>query len=369
MKFSCTQENLSLGLNLVSRVANRNATLPILSNILLRTTKTGLELIATNLEVAVVTTVRGKVESEGVITISGRLISETVALFPHERVDLTLEEQNLTLQCGRHHTVIRGVAADDFPVIPGVIGENNFTIPASKIRQALNSVSFAVNPEEGRPEIGGVYIKASPNSLVVVGTDSYRLAEYTINDVVGIKNSHQLIVPLRTINEVARVLEGAGEEEVRVAVNDNQIAWEVGDTKIISRLVAGQYPDYQQIVPQNTVTKITVARDELLRAVRGASLFVRAGINDVRLGFDPNKQLLQISATNSQVGETTTELAPQSISGQVGDIVFNYHYLIDGLQALSTKDVTLELVNSTSPGVLRPTNQTDYLYIIMPIRQ
>lgn len=369
MKFSCTQENLTSGLGLVSHVAARSTSLPILSNILLRFSRTGVELTATNLEVAVVTLVRGKGDDDGVVTVQGKLLAEAVSLLPNERVDLELEATNLTLICGKHHTVVRGVAADDFPVIPEVKGGESVSLPAAELAEAINQVALAVNPDEGRPEISGLYLGSSGKKLVLVGTDSYRLAERSLTDKV-LPRSGGLIIPLRAAQEVGRVVDGSdAEAQVEVVLGDNQVLWRLGETQVVSRLIAGQYPDYQQIIPREFVTQVVLARSELVQAVRAASLFVRSGINDVRLSFEPTGKLVRVSSTNSQLGENSTELEAKSLTGQPCEIVFNYRYLLDGLQTISSSEVSLELVNATSPAMLKPVGKDSYRYLIMPIRQ
>ena len=369
MKFSCTQENFNTGLSIVAHVSSRSANLPILSNILLRTTKVGLELVATNLEVAVVTTVRGKVDGEGAITINSRLLTDSVSLLPKERIDLDLQGTDLVLRCGKHHTTIRGVPADDFPVIPEVTAHDGITLATPELEQALSSVTFSVNPEEGRAEIAGVYFEQSARGLVVAGTDSYRLAEYVVAEVKGTSNLSKFIIPLRAAQEVARVAGVSGEAEVEIVTNDTQALWKFGETRIISRLVVGQYPDYQQIIPKNFTTQVSVSREGLLRAVRSAALFARSGINDVRLVINPSGKTITISSANSQLGENTVELEATSASGEQNEIVFNYRYLLEGLQALATSAVELEVVGPKNPGLLKPQGLSGYLYIIMPIRQ
>ncbi len=353
----------------MAHVASRNANLPILSNILLRTSKTGLELVATNLEVAVVTVVRGKVDGEGAITVNSRLLSDAVALLPRERIDLELTGTDLALRCGKHRTTIRGLAADDFPVIPEVVGAGGITCSAADLEAALGSVVFAVNPDEGRPEIAGVYFEHSSRGLVVAGTDSYRLAEYVISSVKGKTTPDKFILPLRAAQEVLRVVAGVNEEEVQVLTSDSQALWQLGETRIISRLVAGQYPDYQQIIPKDFATRAVAARDELLRAVRSAALFARSGINDVRLSLTPEQKTITVSSANSQLGENTIELATLSSEGEAAEVVFNYRYLLEGLQATPQSEVVLEVVGPKNPGVLKPQGASSYLYIIMPIRQ
>lgn len=323
-------------------------------------------MTATNLEVAIVTTIRGKTEGEGTVTIQGRLLTEAAGLLSKDRVDLELEEATLTITCGKSKTVIKGVPVDDFPVIPSVEGGTKVVVDAAGFSLGLERVVFAINTDEGRPEISGVFVGGKNKELVLVGTDSYRLAEQTIEHKGG--DFDGFILPLRAAQEVARVAGLNSEATLEFTVTENQVLWQFGDTRVISRLIAGQYPDYQQIIPRSFVTTTKVSRQELTQAVRAASLFVRSGINDVRLRFNADEGAVQVSSTNSQIGESSSEVTAK-IEGQNNEIVFNYRYLLDGLQAVASEIVEIGVVGPTNPGLLKPTEGKGYVYIIMPIRQ
>jgi len=368
MKFLCTQENLNNGLSSVGRIAAKSASLPILNNILFKAVPGGLELTATNLEVAVTTTIRGKVEGEGSITIQSRLITEVVALLPNEKVELEVEETTLNITCGKSRTIIKGTTAEDFPVIPQVGGGKEISLPTSELAEAINRVSFAVNPDESRPEIGGVFLGKINKKIVLVGTDSYRLAESTLSVKAEDLQIDGVIIPLRAAQEVGRISQDTETAEVVIVLGENQILWKIGETKVVSRLVSGQYPDYLQIVPKEFNTTILVGRDTIQQAVRAASLFVRSGINDVRLMADPGAKAVKISSTNSQLGENTTELEAE-VKGEAAEAVFNYRYLLDGLAALSGKEVRVRVAGPNSPSLFEPKSGEGYRYLIMPIRQ
>jgi DNA polymerase-3 subunit beta len=368
MKFSCTKENINKGLALVSHVAAKGASLPILSNILFKSVAGGIELTATNLEVAVTTIVRGRVDGDGSITIQGRLITDAVALLPNEKVEIEVVDTTMTLICGKSKTVIKGMAAEEFPVIPEVKEVASIGLGCDELVAAINRVIFAVNPDEGRPEISGVFLGKNKQNLVIAGTDSYRLAESLLSGKGENMQTDGLIIPLRTAQEVARVGQGVAADEVLIIIGDNQVLWKIGEVKIISRLVSGQYPDYQQIIPKDFNTSALVEREKLQQAVRAASLFVRSGINDVRLNFDKNKGSIFVSSNNSQLGENTNELEA-SINGESVEIIFNYRYLLDGLAALPGKDVKISVAGANRPSLFEPKESGAYRYLIMPIRQ
>ena len=373
MKFSCTQENLSSGLALVAHIAARTSTLPILSNILLRTSDRGLELVATNLEVAVVTAVRGKVEEPGEVTVQGKLMAESVGLLPSDRVDISTEGNELTVRCGRQRAALRTLPTDDYPVIPEVGTGVNLTPPTHEFAQGLAQVGFAVAVDDGRPELSGIYLCVQGFELVLAGTDSYRLAERRL--VMTAKpamSPNPCIIPLRAVQEFVRVLQASGEETCSLTIGENQILVRAGDTTVTSRLVAGSYPDYQSIIPQRSGTGAVVERGAFIQAVRAASLFVRSGINDVRLELDPETKTLAVNSTNSQLGESSNDVTCASATGVPVQTVFNFRYLLDGLQAMGASEVELEFTDQKSPVVFRPHGKQSsgsYLYIIMPIRQ
>lgn len=368
MKFSCTQENLNNGLSTVGHIAARGASLPILNNVLLKSVPGGLELTTTNLEVAVTTTIRGKLDGEGAITVQGKIFAEVVSLLPDDKVDLSIEGSSLEIVCGKNRTLIKGMGADDFPVIPQINKTNKISVKTNDLAEAVSRVVFAVNPDEGRPEIGGVFFGNNQKNIVLAGTDSYRLAESVLVVESNVPKNEGIIIPLRAAQEVGRISAMSSNEETLIFFSDNQILWQIGDTQIISRLVSGQYPDYSQIIPKEFNTTIVIKKEELQKAVRSASLFVRSGINDVKFKLDSEKKLATISSNNSQLGENATEIEAQ-ISGVTNEVVFNYRYLLDGLAAIVGKEVKIRVVDGKQPSLFESNTGDDYRYLIMPIRQ
>ena len=372
MKFSGLQENINRGLLVVSHVAGKNAALPILSNVLVRVGKGGLELVSTNLELGVRAEVRGKIEQEGDITVQAQILSNFVNLLPNKPIDMELKGTQLTVLCDGKEVKMNGIGAGEFPVMPVIERQEEYVITANIFRQALTQVMFAVQASEVRPEISGVLFSfhaPAAGTLTLAGTDSYRLAERSlVLDSASAVTPKRLIVPLRTCQEVIRILGYLDEKTpVRIAFGEGQMAVVMGEVELVSRLIEGRYPDYEQIIPKNAKTQVIVDTSELIRAVKQASLFCSGGINDVHLSFDAEHGLT-ITATSQQLGESSSTLQA-SVTGDKNQIVFNYRYLLDGLQNMPTSEVVLETVNDAAPGVLRPVNDKSYLYLIMPIKQ
>jgi len=383
MQFISLQENLKHGIFVVSHIAGKNINLPILNNILIKAEKGNVQLITTNLEIGIVNTIRGKIDKEGSFTVDAKILSDYVGLLPNKKVNIEQKETELLINCGNYKTKIKGQSAEDYPLIPEVDKKTYYSAKISEFRQALNQVVFAVSVSESRLELSGVLFSFNNDNLTLAATDSYRLAEKKIkiktNSNDASESSAQgkkIIVPARTLQELVRIL-SAGEmgeevgkesEEIKFYLSDNQILFTYGSTELVSRLIEGQYPDYEQIIPTNVKTNIEIERAELVRAVKVASLFSKTGINDINLDFPADKNKVIVSAVSGQTGENITELDAK-VKGKDNSIVVNYRYLLDGLNNLNSEMIKIEVIDSNTPCILRPEKDEGYLYIIMPIKQ
>lgn len=365
MKLSCTQENLASALSLVAPIASKGGTLPILSNILLSANEGVLKISATNLEIGITVLVRGKIIEEGNFTVLGRLFYEYVSLLTSDKVSLSLEGEHLRISSGTQQTKINGQASEEFPVIPSIDGSVQYILDARAFREAASQVLFAVSPNDSRPELAGVLMSFEGKVLTLVGTDSYRLAERKIELSGEAQQKRETIVPLRTMQELTRVL-GQAEGELVISLSENQILFNVSDTELISRVISGSFPDYKQIIPSKSTTKVSLDKDSIARAIKSASLFCRQGLNHVSFQFSYDKIL--VSASASQIGENTIEV-PAKIEGKDVDIVFDYRYVLEGLSAMRGGEVTIELEGNSSPCVFKPKDKENYLYLVMPIKQ
>ncbi len=367
MKFTCTQENLAQALGLVSRVASKNVALPILHNVLITAERGGVRFQTTNLEVAVTVNMRAKVEAEGKYTVPSRVISDFITLLGHENVTLELIGTGVQLTSGHSKTTIHGAPADDFPVLPQPQEATAVGLPAAVLHQLISETVFAAANDESRPEISGLYCQADGKKLTLVATDSYRLSERTAQLTTPATKAVKAILPSRTAHELLRLLPKS-DDEVKIEIGDNHVRCVLPEAELVSRIIDGQYPDYQQIVPSDWQTKVLISREELAANIRAASLFCKPGINDVTLSVDTDKGHITLAAANTQLGEHRAEIEAK-IEGQPIEIVFNHRYLTDGVATMSGDEVQLELSNPQAPAVIRSPQQTSGLYLIMPIRQ
>lgn len=377
MRFACTQENLIQGLQMVGHLSGKNANLPVLGNVLLKTESGLLKLSATNLEMAVHCTVRGKVEADGEYSVPAKLFLDFVSLLPTGKIELALTDEGLEVRAGDQETVLKGMPASEFPLLPRLSKEAGIQMNAMDLKRALGQVVFAVSPSQSRPELGGVACFAGEavpaGKMAMVATDSYRLAERMVS-YTGASTPIKTIVPARAFAEVSRIL-GAYKDELQtqesatLRFTENQFVFTYGEVELISRLIEGSFPDYKPFIPESFKTEAVVSRSELQKAVRAASLFSRQGIFDVHLTLDPDAGTCLVQSADQGTGKTKTSIKG-TITGQKNLVTLNFRYFGDGLSAMASDAVRLKQIDSMNPLLVVPEGSTEeYRYIVMPIRQ
>ncbi len=374
MKISCTKNNLIKALSLVGGVTGKNINLPILSNVLIKASDNKVEFIATNLDLAVTALVRAKIEEPGSFTVPARTLIDIVNLLPEENIQLSEKGNELIVTCGKTSTKIKGLSADDFPIIPNLPDGKGYLVSAEALKEGLSVVLPAVAKNDIRPELAGVfcYLNTEKKEVVLAATDSYRLAERKIALLQG-EEELKIILPARAAQEINHLLGATSEEEeneknARVLIGDNQIVVIFNNSQIISRLVEGQYPDYTQIIPKQFNITVTVDTEKFIKEMKASGLFTTSGVNSVALGIKSKTGTLEITSTSSQTGEYKSELNAD-VSGEDGMILLNNRYVLDGVNNFKGNEMQLKIINSDSACVLSPKQDSNYLYIVMPIRQ
>ncbi len=374
MKFTILQENLKEALYIVGHIAGKNINLPILNNILIKADQGNISFTSTDLEIGIINKKRGKVDNGGEFTIDSKILFDYVSLLPNKKVDLELVGDEFVINCENYNTKIKGTNAEDFPLIPEIENSETYLIKTKNLKKALSQVVFATSSSETRMELTGVLFETIDSELLLVATDSYRLAEKKSKLEEGGKKNIRVIVPAKTIQELTRILsnikDGSAPEEnsVEIMISENQIKFLIDGTELISRLIEGQYPDYKQIIPASNNTKASVSRQELIRAVKMSSLFSKTGINDINLDFPKDKNKIVVSSVLGQAGENITE-TDALVTGIDNGIVVNYKYLLDCLNNISSENIILEVSDSNTPCIIKADGDDTYLYVIMPIKQ
>ena len=372
MKFTGTKENVSQVLGLVGGIAGRQTSLPILTNVYIHVKESGVEVIGTNLEIAIKAHLRAKVETTGSFTVPAKMLAEYIHLLPDQQITISLEGNELLVQCGSSSTRIKGMPSDDFPVIPEIEEDHAYAIEVSALKSALQKVVIAASKNEIRPELAGLACNMFSEhfeGMTLAATDSYRLAENKTSVSQG-GDPVSCIIPARTAYEIIRLL-GVGvaeESNVRLWISENQIAIRYGNVEMTSRLIDGTYPDYTQIIPEKFKTIATVPVGELTKRIKAASLFTTDGVNAVSFDLNTEQNTVGISSTSTQSGEHTAEIDGELV-GEENSILLNHKYVLEGLQQIDGANTQFCVNSSDAPCMFRPVDNTQYLYIVMPIRQ
>jgi len=378
MKLSCTRENLFQGLSITSHLSNKNINLPILQNVLVKTEGGSIKFTSTNLEIAIHCIIRGKIEEQGEYTIPSKLFYDYVSLLPNETVTLINQEEGVDISCGSYETTIKGLPSSEFPLIPSVQAQRSYSIPVEDFKKALSRVLFSVATNESRPELTGVCAKFKKGNgesiLTLASTDSYRLSEASLPLITEIEQEETVIFPARTLVEVNRILSVFKDDvespsSLTVQLSENQVVFVFGPVEIISRMIEGYYPDYQQIIPTTFQTEAVIDRADFIKSIKTASLFSRTGLYDVTLEFFPDKQQIHVKALDANRGKNTT-ICTGNLSGEPNNVTVNYRYLLDGLNAMTSEQIQFQMIDAANPCLVLPkSTQESYRYVVMPIRQ
>lgn len=379
MKFSCTHENLLTTLTYLEWVVGKQSHLPILSNILFEAEQGKLKLSATNLEIGVVTFFGAKIEEEGKIVVPAKLLTHFIQnLDPDRVIEIHQEGNQLVVENGKDEIRIQSVESKDFPIIPEYIGEYTVQINGTVLEEALQKVAFAVSHNESRIELTGVCLSISPRGVHIAATDSFRLAEYTLE---GLESEQQalltrfleeqgrnIILPVDTLQEIVRILQ-KGQDNVGVVIQENQIFFTLGSTRVVSRVIQGRYPEYQQILPREFRLEVKVNKQELIRALKMATTFSQYGSGEVKCRFLTEGEVLEVATFSSGVGEQRTRVRLENPLLEDIELVFQARHVLEGVNTLSGDMVTFRMNSKDTPILITGDAPKNHFYLVMPIRK
>lgn len=379
MKFACKTIKLKEAISRVERIVSKQITLPILSNILLSTEKGRVSIAATNLEIAIKTFVGGKVEDGGQITIPARIIAGFLANIKDEVVNGVLDKSELLIYTENHKMKIKGMDAKDFPVIPVMPKNTFFSVRSEDVMKLMPVILTSVAHNDTRQELNGVFLKFEKDKLIFASTDSFRLSEVVVvldkkelsEDYISyIEKNPSIIIPSLTLSEVLR---NANEGSCDFIVDQSQLFIGSSQFRIISRLINGNYPEYQQVLPKKYDINVHVDREQLLNAIRIASLVANVQNSEVRISNSKDKKNLIISSESLDTGDNVSKIKAE-ITGPDFDVVFNYRYISEGLGAFPGENqrVLIKLNQQKSPVLLRGVDgkgveDENLSYVVMPI--
>lgn len=362
MELQVTQENLNKALGTVARVANSRGTLPVLANVLIKTVSNRLSVAATNLDIAITHYIGAKVSQDGAITVPARLMQDFVSSLPGGVIELKLDEYRLHIETEQYKSVINGVSAEEFPVMPAIGNGKSWSVPGPLLKKSLQQVVLAASADESRPVLTAVLLHSNDGKLYMAATDSYRLAEKSLG---ANKEDIELLVPGSAMQDLLRIVNDF-EGDVQVTNDDQQVLFRVGDVELVTRLIDGKYPDYRKLIPQDFAVNANLKRADLLNVTKVSSLFARESAGSITINVDEESQKLSIKSVASQLGENTAS-ADAKVTG-TGVITLNSRYLLDALHVLNGEDVTFSFNGKLEPIVIRDPKEEGYTHIVMPLK-
>jgi DNA polymerase-3 subunit beta len=375
VKIICKQQDLSRGLSAVSHAVSSRSTLPILSNILLTTDHGRLKLSATNLEIGINCWVDAQIEEEGTTTVPAKLLTDLVSSLPQAPVEMALVEDTNTLNVKSLGSTanIKGMDASEFPLIPNAEdGEPPVVLEAMLLKEIIAEVAFAAADDDSRPVLTGVLVQVGGEKITLAAADAFRLA-VRVAALPGDDHPRgDILIPARTLTELARILPSEGMVEMIVTPNRSQVLFHTQNLDLVSRLIDGTFPNFRQIIPKEHSTRAVVETKQFAEAIKRAALFARDSSNITRIkinagendGLEPGS--ITVEATAEDLGDNTSTINA-AVDGPELQIIFNVKYLADVLTVVGTPEVALEANAATKPGVIKPVGADDYTYVIMPM--
>lgn len=367
MKISATKDNLAYGVQVVQRAVSSKNPLPILSGILLKAGNGNLTFTATDLEMGIECIVPVSVGQEGGVVLPARYFGEIVRKLPDLKIDVEVNRENYSTQIEYGHSEFNllGLSPEDFPILPTIDSDSTLTIKQDLFKNMIKQVSFATSADDNRPIFTGILMEVEDSEVKLVATDTHRLAYRTSMLESGqTENVKSVIIPGKTLNELNRIMTGDAEN-LKIAFGENQVVFEMPGVRLISRLIEGQFPNYKQVIPQGCKTKIKVKTRDLLEASERASLLAKEGANVIKLTVSEGNMM--INSNSPEIGKIEEQLAVE-MEGEETQIAFNSKYLIDVLKVIDAEEILLELTGSLSPGIIKPVEGDNYIYLILPIR-
>ena len=377
MRISCLQENLAHGLSVVGRAVATRSVLPITQNVLLRTDKGQLALVGTNLEMSITTSIGAMVEDEGAITVPYRLLADLVSSLPTDRVDLDVPAMDdnpampgtvLHIRCGRSATQMNGAAARDFPKVEMVDDGRRIILDAAQLRQGIQMVAFAMATDVSRPVLTGMLVRIKNETLTLATADGFRLSVFTDQVDHPVDDDIEVIIPGDVVRELQRML--SYSTRAQVVLSDTKCMVSLDQTHLVSQLLQGSFPNYEQLIPDRYETRAVVDVDDLKMAVGNAQVFAATGSNIARLEMaatDGDAGDMKVSARSEEVGMTERVFAFDAMDGVDNKIAFNVRYLRDVANALGKGNAALEITNSSSPGLFKRVDSDAYVHVVMPM--
>ena len=362
MKIKILRDDLLNATQITQNMISTQATLPILSNILIEGEKDLINLIATDLDIGIRYKLPADIDKKDAITVPAKKFSDIIRELSEPEVEITVKKNNsIDIKSGHAYFKLMGISKDEFPKLPNFEDKEFIKLPQAALKKMMEMCFFAASKDENRYVLNGILMEVKEDFIRLVGTDGRRLAFIEEKESFPRKIKKKLIIPLKTVNELIRNLSSEGE--VKIIFMENQICFEFDRIMITSRLIEGDFPDYEQVIPKPAKDKIKVKKETFIKAIKRVALFTNPDSQAIKVDILKNKMILLKSAAD--LGEARDEINID-YDGSELSLGFNPNYLLDALKVLNEEEVRLELTHPQKPGVIR--EKGNYIYIILPMQ-
>ncbi len=365
MKLRCLQNDLATALSIVNRAVSTNNTLEVLNNIKINAENGELKLSATNLEISIQSGIMAEIESEGGITVPAKSITAYIGLLKNEMIELSVQGCELKIKSSDSNTSMKGISCDEFPILPDVKEGKSLFLPSEAVRNAINSVAFAASTNISRPVLTGIFWRISVDTMTLAATDSYRLAEKKMILEYEEDEEIKFIIPAKSAQELAKILSNTNEESVNIRIGKGQIMFSISGIDFSSRLIEGNFPNYESILPSESKTKAEISTKDFILALKKMSVIVRENNNNIKISVCEGK--VSVISDETQVGHGNSDISAKT-SGDIQNTALNAQYILDVLSNLKDDTIYLGLNDALSPVKVEPAQESGYVYIIMPLK-
>lgn len=367
MIIKLVQSDFLTALQTVQKGASSQSTLPILTGIKIKAEKPARVILqSTDLELSIEAACEATVKKEGTVVVTGKLLVDIIRHLPDGAIELSSEddEKSVAVRAETASFKIKTMPPEDFPAFPEVGAEKTVDIEAQTFVEMIKQTGKAVSRDETRPVLTGALLNIEEKNLLMVATDSYRLAIKSVGTKTAGANKISILIPARALEEAQRALAGT-KGKVRLSTDENLLKIEAENTTIVSRLIEGQFPNYKQLIPNETLLRVEVDKQEMISSISRVALLAQKNMS-VKMAVDGQK--IRVQAATQGVGEAQETVKAKTKGESVGEMAFNAQYLLDGLQSAMGEKIVLEFTGPVNPGIIKSSDTDDYLYLIMPIR-
>ena len=365
MRVKCITNKLTNIISKIEKITGKNLNLPILNCALLEAKDNKLIIKSTNLDLGVEIFLTTEVEEDGIIAVPGSILKNLLSNISSNNILLKSEKDNLLISSESNISIIKSYPNNDFPLIPKVDSKDKFIIDCKKLLKGFKSVWYSASTSTVRPELSSVYLSIKDGYLYFVATDSFRLAEVKI-PIKSEKEVKNILIPFKNIPEIIRVFEDI-EGDIEINFTKNQIAFKYDNIYLTSRIIEGVFPDYKQLIPKEYTTEVVMLLDDLINTFKIINIFSNK-FNQVSFNIDPKNKIFEMKSKSDEVGENINKVSA-ALSGDELSINFNYKYIIDSFQSITTDSIILQFNGSNKPLVIRGVSDNQFLYLVMPMNK